>query len=109
LQCHGIVEQFIKLDFKGHTMMVQQMTLYMMTEWVDPAQMVRQAATVEAQHKAVQAALKQVKQLSETMEKLKGEAATAKKSGQRHKSTQDAKEKGEYWEGLTLTGCCNAD
>jgi hypothetical protein len=79
LQCHAIVEQFIKLDFKGHTIMVQQMTLYMMTERVDPAQMVKQAATVETGHKAVQEALKLVKQLSDTVDKLKVEAATSKR------------------------------
>jgi hypothetical protein len=79
LQCHAIVEQFIKLDFKGHTTMVQQMTLYMMTERVDPAQMVKQMAAVETGHKAVQDALKLVKQLSDTVDKLKVEAATNKR------------------------------
>jgi hypothetical protein len=79
LQCHAIVEQFIKLDFKGHTTMVQQMTLYMMTERVDPAQMLKQATTVETGHKAVQEALKLVKQLSDTVEKIKTEAATNKR------------------------------
>jgi hypothetical protein len=79
LQCHAIIEQFIKVDFKGHTTMVQQMTLYMMTERVDPAQMIKQAATVESGHKAVQEALKAVKQLSDTVDKMKGEAATAKR------------------------------
>jgi Zn-dependent alcohol dehydrogenase len=73
------VEQFIKVDFKGHTTMVQQMTLYMMTERVDPAQMVKLAATVETGHKAVQEALKVAKQLSETVDKLKAEAATTKR------------------------------
>jgi hypothetical protein len=31
LQCRAIVDEFVKLDFKGHTTTVQQMTLYMMT------------------------------------------------------------------------------
>jgi hypothetical protein len=79
LQCHSIVEQFIKLDFKGHTTMVQQMTLYMMTERVDPAQMTKQAVMVENGHKAVQEALKLVKQLSEAVDKLKVEGAAAKR------------------------------
>jgi hypothetical protein len=43
LQCHAIVKQFIKLDFNGHTTMVQQMTLYMMTErrlkWLNKLQL----------------------------------------------------------------------
>jgi hypothetical protein len=57
--------------------MVQQMTLYMMTERVDPAQMIKQSVTVENGQKAVQDALKLVKQLSETVDKLKVEGATA--------------------------------
>jgi hypothetical protein len=67
LQCHAIIEQFIKLEFKGHTTMVQQMTLYMMTERVDPAQMVKHAALAVASQTAVQDALKTVKQLTETL------------------------------------------
>jgi hypothetical protein len=78
LQCHAIIDHFMKLEFKGHTTMVQQMTLYMMTEQVDPAQMLKQAVTVENGHKAVQEAVKLVKQLSDTVDKLKGEAATNK-------------------------------
>jgi chaperonin cofactor prefoldin len=55
------------------------MTLYMMTEQVDPSQMIKHAATVEAGHKAAQEALKVAKQLSESVDKLKAEAATTKR------------------------------
>ena len=79
LQCHAIVEQFIAVDFKGHTVMVQQMTLYMMTERVDPAQMVKVVSTVDMGQKSVQEALKQVKQLSTDIDKLRTEAATQKR------------------------------
>jgi hypothetical protein len=79
LQCHAIIDQFIKLDFKGHTTMVQQMTLNMITEPVDPAQMLTQAVMVENGHKAVPEAVKSVKQLSDMVDKLKGEAATNKR------------------------------
>ena len=37
LRCHALVAELIALDFWGHTVMVQQMTLYMMTERVDLA------------------------------------------------------------------------
>jgi uncharacterized NAD(P)/FAD-binding protein YdhS len=40
--------------------------------------MLKQATTVETGHKAVQEALKLVKQLSDTVEKIKGEAVTNK-------------------------------
>jgi hypothetical protein len=55
------------------------MMLYMMTKQVDPAQMLKQAVTVENGHKAVQEAVKLVKQLSDMVDKLKGEAATNKR------------------------------
>jgi uncharacterized protein YqgV (UPF0045/DUF77 family) len=55
------------------------MTLYMMTERVDTAQMVKQATTVETGHKAIQEALKMVKQLSDVVDKVKAEAATTKR------------------------------
>jgi hypothetical protein len=43
----------------------------MMTEQVDPEQIMKRAATVENGHKAVQEAVKLVKQLSETVDKLR--------------------------------------
>jgi uncharacterized coiled-coil DUF342 family protein len=59
--------------------MVQQMTLYMMTEQVDPAQMIKLVVTVEGGHKSVQDALKHVKQLAETVDKMKAESAASKR------------------------------
>jgi hypothetical protein len=79
LQCHAMVEQFIAVDFKGHTVIVQQMTLYMMTERVDPAQMVKLATTVEMGQKVVAEAMKQVKQVVGDLEKMKVESATHKR------------------------------
>jgi hypothetical protein len=76
-QCHTIVDQFVILDFKGHTTMLQQMTLYMMTEWVHPTQMIKLVSTIEGGHKAMQDAVKQVKQLVKTIDKSK---ATSKQS-----------------------------
>jgi hypothetical protein len=79
LQCHAIVDQFFKLDFKGHTTMVQLMTLYMMTEQVDLAQMIKLVTTVEGGRKLVQDALKHVKQLAERVNKMKAELVVSKR------------------------------
>jgi hypothetical protein len=65
LQCHSVVEDFIALDFNGHTVMVQQMTLYMMTERVDPVQMERLKTIVNEASKSVAEMVKQVKSLAD--------------------------------------------
>jgi transcriptional regulator with GAF, ATPase, and Fis domain len=79
LQCHAIVDQFIALDFKGHTSMVQQMTLYMMTERVDPVQMVKLASTAEMGQKGIVKAMKLFKTLTSDHKKLKTESASHKR------------------------------
>ena len=65
LQCHALIDKFVALDFKGHTSMIQQMTLYMMTERVDPGEMAKQKVTVEKAHVATQSVVEQVKTLTE--------------------------------------------
>jgi hypothetical protein len=79
LRCHAVVDQFIALDFRGHTTMVQQMTLFMMTERVDPAQLTKVMTLVEAGNKAALDASKQVKTLTDSLEKVKSEAAAQKR------------------------------
>lgn len=79
LRCHAVVEQFISVGFKGHTVMVQQMTLYMMTERVDPSQMGRLTTTVEVANKAVMDAMKTFKQMTDALDKLKTEVADNKR------------------------------
>ena len=79
LQCHALVDQFVVLDFRGHTTMVQQMTLYMMTERVDPAQMSKMLTVEEAGNKAVVEASKHLKSMSDLLDKVKTEAAGQKR------------------------------
>jgi hypothetical protein len=71
LQCHTIVEQFIDVGFKGHTTMVHQMTLYMMTERVDPSQLASLQTTVKEANQAVVEAVRNTKSFNETIDKLK--------------------------------------
>ena len=89
LRCHAIVEDFIALDFRGHTVMVQQMTLYMMTERVDPADMEDLARTVREANKSVLEAAKTVKTLSEALEKSRSDTNDFKRKYESLKSQVD--------------------
>ena len=80
LWCHAIVEQFISLDFKGHTSMVHQMTLYMMTEWVAPTQVEKVEDAVGTATKAVADAVKMVNKANDMIEKMKMEMTGYKHS-----------------------------
>jgi hypothetical protein len=37
LRCHRIMQQFIVVEFRGHPAIVKEMTLFMLTERVDPS------------------------------------------------------------------------
>jgi hypothetical protein len=47
LQCHNIFQEFSDLQFEGHTAMVNEMSLFMLTERVDPAELekIRESVT----------------------------------------------------------------
>jgi hypothetical protein len=38
LQCHRVMDEFIKLDFQGHPGFVKEMSLFVLTERVDPSE-----------------------------------------------------------------------
>jgi hypothetical protein len=80
LQCHAVIDQFVALDFKGHTSMVQQMTLYMMTERVDPTQVAHLKSLVVDSNKASIDAVKQLKAVVDSLEKLKTENINNKRT-----------------------------
>jgi hypothetical protein len=65
LQCHRIFKTFSDLQFEGHTAMVKEMSLFMLTERVDPAEVdkIREVMT-----KTVEANKKQQVQLAEQAE-----------------------------------------
>ena len=79
LHCHAIVEQFVELDFKGHTKMVQQMTLYMMMERVDPDQMQKSETAVADAQAAVKDALKKMSAVTDLVASHKSEIANLKR------------------------------
>jgi hypothetical protein len=39
LRCHRIMQQFIEVKFRGHPAIVKEMTLFMLTERVDPSEL----------------------------------------------------------------------
>jgi hypothetical protein len=39
LQCHRVMHEFILLNFRGHPSVVKEMSLFMLTERVDPSEM----------------------------------------------------------------------
>jgi hypothetical protein len=40
LQCHRVVVSFSDVQFRGHTSIVKEMSLFMLTERVDPTELV---------------------------------------------------------------------
>jgi hypothetical protein len=40
LQCHTIMRSFVSLWFQGHPIIVKEITMFMVTEWVDPSELV---------------------------------------------------------------------
>jgi hypothetical protein len=65
LQCHRIFQEFSDLQFEGHMAMVKEMSLFMLTERIDPAELekIRESMT-----KTVEINKKQQVQLTEQAE-----------------------------------------
>jgi predicted nuclease with TOPRIM domain len=56
LRCHRIMQQFIEVKFRGHPAIVKEMTLFMLTERVDPSEISNLIDRVrDAESKAAQA------------------------------------------------------
>jgi hypothetical protein len=69
LQCHRIFQEFSDLQFEGHTAMVKEMSLFMLTERVDPAELEKLR---ESMSKTVEINKKQQTQLTEQAELIAG-------------------------------------
>jgi hypothetical protein len=39
LQCHTIMRSFVSLRFQEHPVIVKEITMFMVTEWVDPSEL----------------------------------------------------------------------
>jgi hypothetical protein len=63
LQCHMIMQKFIVLRFQGHPIIVKEITMFMVTERVDPEELAHlqtRLATAEAAHAKTNMAMKKV-------------------------------------------------
>jgi hypothetical protein len=58
LQCHRVVQQFIRLNFRGHPAVVKEMSLFMLTKRVDPSEMEWLQNRLKAAEAAAEAATK---------------------------------------------------
>jgi hypothetical protein len=54
LQCHRVMDEFIDFKFQSHPAFVKEMSLFVLTERVDPAQIASVDATVASLHKVIQ-------------------------------------------------------
>jgi hypothetical protein len=79
LQCHRVVENFFAVQFRGHTSIVKEMNLFMLTERVDPTELVVMLQRVRNAEAAAASAKAEVKKLSEKFTTVTTEAASLKR------------------------------
>jgi hypothetical protein len=79
LQCHVIVNRFVEVDFRGHPSIVKEMSLYMLTEGVDPSEISALRSKVESAEQAAAQATKASKLLETQYNQLKVKCAGQKR------------------------------
>jgi hypothetical protein len=79
LQCHRVVENFSAVQFRGHTSIVKEMSLFMLTERVDPTELVGMLQRVRDAEAAAASAKAEVKKLSEKFTTVTTEVASLKR------------------------------
>lgn len=80
LQCHIVMQKFISLNFQGHPMIVKELSLYMLTERVDPDAL----KTMQTKVKSVEDS---VVQLNQQQAALQGSLATLRRTVDNHSNT----------------------
>lgn len=65
LQCHRVTGEFAGLQFPGHMAIVKEMSMFMLTEWVDPTELVNILCQVQEVELVATAAKADVKKLSD--------------------------------------------
>ena len=61
LQCHRVVTDFTSVQFRGHTAIVKELSLFMLTERVDPSEMLALETKVSVAENSAANAKKEVK------------------------------------------------
>jgi hypothetical protein len=71
LQCHRIMDEFIKFNFQSHPAFVKEMSLFVLTEQVDPSQIVTVNRTVASLKTIVSNMTKKTTHLEAKYDKMK--------------------------------------
>jgi hypothetical protein len=71
LQCHRVMDEFIKAKFQSHPSFVKEMSLFVLTERVDPSQIVTVNSTVASLRTVVQDMSKKHTNLEDKYIKMK--------------------------------------
>jgi hypothetical protein len=79
LQCHRVVASFLDVQVGGHTSIVKEMSLFMLTECVDPTELVGILQRVQDAEAAAASAKAEFKKLSEKFVALSTEVASVKR------------------------------
>lgn len=87
LQCNRVIGEFSKLQFRGHTAIVKEMSLFMLTERVDPTELVGILQRVRDAEQAASNAKAEVVKLNTKFTTLGADVATLKRE---HKDLQNA-------------------
>jgi hypothetical protein len=87
LQCNHVIEDFSKVQFRGHTAIVKDMSLFMLTECVDPTELLGILQQVRDAEQAASNAKAEVVKLNTEITTLGADVATLKRE---HKDLQSA-------------------
>jgi hypothetical protein len=71
LQCHLVMERFMAVKFQGHPIIVKEITMFMLTERIDPDAMTKLSTKCDTHHTSLAAATSKISELEKTLNKLK--------------------------------------
>jgi hypothetical protein len=71
LQCHIVMEGFMAVKFQGHPIIVKEMTMFMLTERVDPEELTKLQTKFDLNKTALATATTRVASLESTLNELK--------------------------------------
>jgi hypothetical protein len=71
LQCHVVMEQFMAVKFQGHPIVVKEITMFMLTERIDPDDLAKMNTKLDLQKTANTMTTTKVAELEKTLNKLK--------------------------------------
>ena len=71
LQCHRVIEEFLLVEFEGHPVIVREMSIFMLTERVDPSQIASLLSKNQNLENEVKSLTKRMKTLEDTTTSLK--------------------------------------